>query len=458
MELDFRKNPHLVGTLLDALADGIFTIDAKGTIVAWSAGATRITGYSSAEIEGQPCHILEGQNCSGFRKLREFLETSSGHSSGICNQECKVLAKDGRELHLLGNVSLIRDEQGAVAGAIGAFSDVTEFLFNKQKIDILQEQAQKISSFEQFVGQSVVMQDVYRRLRLAGRSEVSVLLTGESGTGKELAARAIHSISSRSHHPFLAFNCSAIPDTLLESELFGHVQGAFTGAVRDKIGIFQAAHGGTLFLDEIGDTSPLLQLKLLRALQEKEIRRVGDEKSVKIDVRLITATNHVLKERIREGMMREDFYYRIRVFEVGLPTLRNRRDDIPLLANHFLSEGKNVHGREVTGINKGALKSLLAYSWPGNVRELKNAIDHAFVTVEGQSVTIFDLPPEVRHPTRDTHNSTMLQQSEAAQEKAHILEALRQTAGHRGHAAKKLGISRVTLWKKMNLFRIEPAE
>ena len=238
------------------------------------------------------------------------------------------------------------------------------------------------------------MQEVFRRLRLAAQSDVTILLTGESGTGKELAARAVHALSSRKDKPFYAINCAAIPETILESELFGHVKGAFTGAIRDKVGVFQAADGGTLFLDEIGDTSPLLQLKLLRVLQEGEIRRVGDERGIKVNVRLLTATNKDLKAQLASGDMREDFYYRIRVFEITLPPLRNRREDLPLLVNHFIAEASKVHHRAVKDIANDALQHLMNYSWPGNVRELKNAIEHAFVIVSGDCLTLLDLPSE----------------------------------------------------------------
>lgn len=461
MELNFRKNPELFSTMVDAIADGVFTVDAKGHIVSWSAGAARITGYSSADVEGKSCVMLEGEHCKGFSSLRDFLENPSPNPWAICNQECKVLGKDGRELYLYGNVSLIRDEQGQVQGAIGTFTDLTEFIRNQQKVDVLEKQVKALGGIDQLVGNSAVMQEVFRRIRLAAQSDVSVLLTGESGTGKELAARAIHSLSNRKDHPFFAMNCSAIPETLLESELFGHVKGAFTGAVKDKIGIFQAADGGTLFLDEIGDTSPLLQLKLLRVLQEREIRRVGDEKSFPVDVRIITATNRKMKEQIKKGEMREDFYYRIRVFEIGLPPLRNRREDIPLLVNRFITELNGCYQRNVSSIHREALHRLMEYHWPGNVRELKNAIEHAFVTVTGTTITVFDLPPEIRNPSHVVSQDSAAGgqgKQEMVLEKEHIVEALRQAGGHRGLAAKALGISRVTLWKKIKHFNIHMDE
>jgi len=458
MELDFRKNPHLLSTMIDAMADGVFTVDAKGSIVAWSVGAARITGYSSEDVTGKSCHILEGQNCKGFSKLTEFLKNPSPYPWGICNQECKVLGKDGRELYLFGNVSVLRGEQGEVVGAVGTFTDLTSFVLANEKIQVLEEHTRLADAFQKMVGKSPIMQEVFRRLRLAAQGEVTVLLTGQSGTGKELAARAIHALSARSARPFFAINCSAIPETLLESELFGHVKGAFTGAVRDKVGVFQAADGGTLFLDEIGDTSPLLQLKLLRVLQEGEVRRVGDDKGTKVDVRLITATNRDLKNLLATETMREDFYYRIRVFEITLPSLRDRREDIPLLVHHFISEGSKTHRHPVTDIAKDAMQHLMNYAWPGNVRELKNAMEHAFVTVSGDVLTILDLPPELRtfQPDPNSCSSVSALTPEQIDERHRIVEALGQANGSKTQAAKLLGMSRVTLWKKLNKLAIQP--
>ena len=452
MELDFRKNPGILSNMVDVMADGVFTVDPNGNIVAWSSGAARITGYSSQDIVGKPCHILEGQNCKGFSSVTEFLANPSPYPWGICNQECKVLSKDGRELYLYGNVSIIRDDDGNVAGAIGAFTDLTSFILSNEKITVLEEQTKSREAFQQLVGKSQIMQEVFRRLRLAAQSDVTILLTGESGTGKELAARAVHALSSRKDKPFYAINCAAIPETLLESELFGHVKGAFTGAIRDKVGVFQAADGGTLFLDEIGDTSPLLQLKLLRVLQEGEIRRVGDERGIKVNVRLLTATNKDLKSLLASGEMREDFYYRIRVFEITLPPLRNRREDLPLLVNHFIAEASRVHHRAVKDIANDALQHLMNYSWPGNVRELKNAIEHAFVIVSGDCVTLLDLPSEIRESvSKPTSPSTPVPLNPLGQaERQRIEDALSKANGQKTEAAKLLGISRVTLWKKIN--------
>ena len=468
MELDFRKDPTILTSIVDAMADGLFTVDAQGRFVAWSQGAERITGYRSDEIVGQPCHLLEGPNCKGFATLAAMLQSETPPPQGICNQECKLLAKDGRELFIHGNVRTILDDNGQVAGAVGTFSDVTTLLEANQRIALLEEQTRQRGSLDRLVGHGQPMQEVFRRIRLAADSVVTVFISGESGTGKELAARAVHQLSDRRDAPFIAVNCSAIPETLLESELFGHVRGAFTGAVRDKVGMFQAADGGTLFLDEIGDLSPLLQLKLLRVLQEREVQRVGDDQPRAVNVRLVTATNRDLKQLIADGNFREDFYYRIHVFEIAMPPLRDRREDLPLLVEHFISEFSAGRNTPVTGIARDAMQKMMSYSWPGNVRELRNAIEHAFVTVAGETITLLDLPPELREvarPSAAPPNSTTTvspshrqalpegQLTDSQQvERDEIIKALEATNGNRTAAARQLGTSRVTLWKKLKRY------
>ena len=304
MELDFRKDPRVLASIVDAMADGVFTVDAHGTFVGWSEGAERITGFPAVDVVGNPCTLLQGPNCKGFATLADLLAAPEQAPAGICEQECKFLSKDGRELLLHGNVRVLRDENGAIAGAVGTFSDLTSFVAANEKIALLEEQAGRRDAFGKMVGKSAPMQEVFRRLRLAAQSDVTVLLTGESGTGKELAARAIHELSARKSGPLITVNCSAIPETLLESELFGFIKGAFTGASRDKTGLFEAADKGTLFLDEIGEVPPMIQVKLLRALQEREVRRVGDERTRKIDVRVVTATNRDLAAALKSGAIR----------------------------------------------------------------------------------------------------------------------------------------------------------
>jgi PAS domain S-box-containing protein len=464
MDLDFRRDPRILSTIVDAMADGVFTVDASGTIIAWSQGAERITGYASEEVVGRSCRLFEGPNCKGFAALTELLRGTCDSTSGTCHQECKVLAKDGREVMIHGSVRLVSEPDGRVAGAVGNFADVTPFLLANERIALLEEQVKNRDAFGPLVGASVPMQEAFRRIRLAAHSDVTVFICGESGTGKELAAAAIHSISGRCDRPFIAVNCSAIPESLLESELFGHVKGAFTGADRDKLGLFQAAEGGTLFLDEIGDVSPLLQLKLLRVLQEREVRRVGDANPTRVNVRLITATNRDLKELVASGSFREDFYYRIHVFEIRLPPLRERREDIPLLARHFIDQLSREYERSVRDIARDALQCLMEHDWPGNVRELRNALEHAFVTVSGQTISLLDLPAELRErraprvvrPGLDADHTPLGPEDRA--ERLRILDALSRTGGNRTEAARLLGTSRVTLWKKIRKLAIDDAE
>ncbi len=316
----------------------------------------------------------------------------------------------------------------------------------ERQVEALEEQRDGDTRFSRLATRSASMTEAIRRLRLAARSEITLLLRGESGTGKELAARAVHGHSPRRDRPFEAVNCAALPPALLESELFGHVKGAFTGAHKDHPGLFRQAHHGTLFLDEIGELPPALQAKVLRTLQEREVRPVGGSASVPVDVRIIAATNRDLEEDLAAGRLREDFYYRVRVFEVVLPPLRDRLEDLPLLTDRILKELSRSTGRRVTGLDPTAMRKLEGYRWPGNVRELRNALEHALVTAPGDRVRAEDLPPLSGVAGRRPGPAAARRDPAQAER---ILEALRIEKGHRGKAAKRLGISRVTLWHRL---------
>ncbi|MCA9191607.1 MAG: sigma 54-interacting transcriptional regulator [Planctomycetales bacterium] len=459
MELDFRKSPAVLEHILDTVVVGIFTVSADGRFVAWNRGAEIITGYLARDLIGQPCGLLEGPNCKGFAALTDLMRNVGVSSNEMCHQECKILSKDGREIFIHGNVQIVRDDSSRVNGAVGCFMDVTSLVAANEKIAILERQSFSEPAFERLIGQSEVMCEIFRQLDLAADSDVTVMLTGESGTGKELAAQAIHARSRRRDKPFMAINCSAIPENLLESELFGHAKGAYTGASADRAGLFESADGGTLFLDEIGDISTAIQVKLLRALQEREIRRIGESKSRPIDVRLITATNRDLQQLVSEEKVREDFYYRIHVFPIRMPPLRERRSDIPLLVEQFIRENcqsryQSAGHRRIDGIAKDTLDVLMDYHWPGNIRELRNAIEHACVKATGDRISYFDLPPEVRGVCAVNLLASGLS-PEQASEKTRIEDALRRAGGNRTKAAEFLGTSRVTLWKKMSRFGIE---
>jgi transcriptional regulator with PAS, ATPase and Fis domain len=291
-------------------------------------------------------------------------------------------------------------------------------------------------------------------------SDATVLIEGESGTGKELVARAIHAESARASHPFVGINCAALPETLLESELFGHVKGAFTGAVVAKKGLFEEASQGTLFLDEIGDTPPPIQAKLLRVLQEREIRRVGSTSPIRIDVRLLAATNRRLEELVREGRFREDFYYRLNVVALQIPPLRERREDIPLLAAHFLTRSAKRHGRPVPTLSPEAMALLFDHHWPGNVREMENAIERAVLLTETDTIFPGDLPPSLRGAPASgvSPEATLKPRRLEDVEREHILRTLDAHAWNQARAAEVLGIGRNTLWRKLKDYGVAPPE
>jgi PAS domain S-box-containing protein len=425
----------------------------------------QVFGVPRRLLEERPKHWLRLVHPEDREGVRA--KVNAQVQEGRIDVTCRLLRPDASVRCVRFRGFPVRDASGTIVRITGITEDVTELketennLRQAQKrleealhrtqdrVVVLEEQVRSRASFVKFVGKSAPMQEVYRRLRLSAQSDVTVLLTGESGTGKELAATAIHSLSDRRSKPFVAVNCSAIPEQLLESELFGHVKGAFTGAVRDKVGLFEAADEGTLFLDEVGDMAPALQVKVLRALEEREFRRVGDERVLKVDVRLIAATNRNLPQLVASGRIRQDFYYRIRVFDLRIPPLRERREDLPLLLQHFLQELAPL-GKAAARISPEALRAVLDYAWPGNVRELRNAIEHSVVMSQGREITPADLPAEIREGTAPTWSP---QESE---ERELLRTALERTGWNRTRAAAHLGTSRVTLWKKLRRFQLAP--
>jgi transcriptional regulator with GAF, ATPase, and Fis domain len=304
------------------------------------------------------------------------------------------------------------------------------------------------------------MKQIFSAIGAAAASEATILLQGESGTGKELVAGAIHYNSPRSENPFITVSCSALTESLLESELFGHVKGSFTGAIRDRVGRFEEADGGTIFLDEIGEISPLIQVKLLRVLQEREIERVGESKKRKIDIRIIAATNKDLITLVKGGEFREDLYYRLKVFPINVPPLRKRKEDIPLLFSHFIHIQNQKTGKSIQGVTQASLRILMDYTWPGNVRELENAIEHAFVLCTGEHIDVFDLPIEIRQlayrpDALNASSSTPAPAFSGAKLSPQRLhELLYECHWNKAEVARRVGLSRTAIWKYMKKWDI----
>ena len=312
------------------------------------------------------------------------------------------------------------------------------------------------------IAKSRVMQNVFTFIKASAASDTTILIQGDSGTGKELVAGAIHSIGERRKKPMIIVNCSALSESLLESELFGHIKGAFTGANQNRIGRFEEADGGTIFLDEIGEITPYIQVKLLRVLQQKEIERVGESRKRKIDIRIITATNKNLKSLVDVGRFREDLYYRLKVFPIFLPPLRDRKEDIPLLTNHFIKINNEKVPIKAKGIAKPALKAFMDYSWPGNIRELANAIEHAFVLCSGRQIDLSDLPLEIREPDTIFRHfgkekiSTSIQRNQPLYSltKEKLIDLLHDAKWNKAEVARRVGLSRASIWKYMKKWDI----
>ncbi len=387
---------------------------------------------------------------SGKRLFHKTLVLNIGYQERMVFLSASSFEQKGKRLFLLV-ISDISDEMDCIVNTQGVYGRTSFYL------------SQKI------IGNHEKIRNIHRMITLAADSNVNVMVCGESGTGKELVAEAIHELSDRKGQPLIKANCSALSETLLESELFGHVKGAFTGAIKDKRGIFEEAEGGTIFLDEIGEISPAIQVKLLRVIQDKTVERVGENKPRKIDMRIIAATNKDLRELISKNIFREDLFYRLNVFSVTMPSLRERSLDIPVLTEHFVRKLVQTTGKQVKGLGREALRVMMEHSWPGNVRELQNALEHAFVLVQGNSIEVEDLPAAIRNPIiqkSTTDDDTLFSEPDGSvpfrksrsgrlklsrQELTEVLEA---HGWNQTKAAKTLGISRVALWKKMKKYEL----
>jgi len=431
-------------TILDSINEGVFTVDLDWKITEFNRAAEQITRVSRREALGQPCcEVFRASICENSCVLRRTM--SSGKP--IQNATAHIITRRGELIPIRISTALLKDKNGQIIGGVETFQDLSP-------IEQLQKELKSRYSFEDIVGRSPAMIKLFEILPQISESSSTVLIEGPSGTGKELFARAIHSLSPRKKSPFVAVNCGALPDTLLESELFGHKAGAFTDARRDKPGRFALANGGTVFLDEIGDISPAMQIRLLRVLQERVIEPLGSVEPMRVDVRIVAATNRDLAEMVRAGTFREDLYYRIRVISLKLPSLSQRREDIPLLVDHLVAKFNRLQNRDIEGISEEVLAQLMEYEYPGNVRELENIIEQAFVLCRGRLIELHHLPAELRPPSTSGYG-TSNPMSLRSMEKLLISEALRRHKGSRKKAAQQLGIDPSTLYRKMKALEID---
>jgi two-component system, NtrC family, response regulator HydG len=435
--------------LADALPDGLFTTDAEGLVTFWNAAAERITGWTREEALGQACSILAGDSirgCAcGVGPIRCGLAATSRSSK--C---CTIRTKDGRLVLIVKNAVTLQDAAGRPVGALESFTEAGSI----DGFDVppeLRRGAPTPGDFTTMVGQHPAMRELQRMIELVARSGSTVMILGESGSGKELVAEAIHRASPRAGGPFVRVSCSALNENLLESELFGHVRGAFTGALKDRRGRFQDAHGGTLLLDEIGDISPVVQVKLLRVIEQREIERVGDSQPIKVDVRLLCATHRDLRQLVSAGRFRADLYFRLAVFPLQVPALREHAEDIPALAERFLSRLGSGAAQRPRAIFPEALRALCAHAWPGNVRELQNVLEYAALQSGGYDIRLEHLPGEIRAAgERAGAAASGANRADATvDERRELVLALEQAGWNRTRAAAALGVSRVTLWKRM---------
>ena len=448
-----RCGPYTAAeSILESISDGVFTVDADWRITSFNRAAEEITGVRRRDAIGRQCsEVFRASMCESDCALRQTIKTGKP----IINRPAFIVNADGRRIPISVSTALLRDERGRVAGGAETFRDLS-------LVEELRKELEGRFQVGDLVSRSASMRRVFDLLPQIASSDATVLIHGETGTGKELMARAIHDLSPRRNKPFVPVNCGALPDTLLESELFGYVKGAFTGAVANKAGRFALAEGGTIFLDEIGDISPAMQVRLLRFLQEKTYDPLGAIEIRRANVRVIAATHRDLAAMMRKGTFREDLFYRLNVVRLDLPPLRKRKEDIPLLVEHFIARFNRRQGRSVAAIAPDAMAVLMAYDYPGNVRELENIIERAFVLCSGGRIELAHLPAELTGgqsgsaPSLQAGRSLAEQLNEA--EARAIRAAIEQCGGNRMAAARALGLHKSTLFRKIRALGIEVPE
>ncbi len=447
MKQHIENQTHII---LDSIADGVFTVNLEWKITSFNRAAEEITGIKKNEAIGRYCwEVFRASICEQGCLLRKTIET--GYP--FVNQSIFIVNSEGERIPVSISSALLKDNKGNIIGGVETFRDLSE-------VEELRKQLTDKHTFHDIISKNKEMKRLFGMLELIAESDTTVLIEGESGTGKELFAKAIHSVSNRRKAPLITINCSSIPDTLLESELFGYKAGAFTDAKKDKSGRLALAEGGTLFIDEIGDISQLLQAKLLRVLQDKVYEPLGSTSSLKANVRIVAATNKNLEKLVKNGVFRDDLYYRVNVVKLLLPPLRKRKEDIPLLAEHFIRKFNRLNDRKIQGISSEALSILMSHDFPGNIRELENIIEYASLVCKKIVLGIEHLPEYLRQQSDNTRAglSRALPQKEFSFhdiEKNFIFEALRENNWNRSVTATKLGIHPTTLWRKIKRLKLE---
>lgn len=445
LELIDQKNK--LDAIFNSNIEGTFTIDNDWNVNSFNSSAEIITGYKRSSAIGKKCwEIFNSSICRNGCHMEQTLQKGKA----MVGNELEIVHKSGKKIPIRVNSNILRNNKNEKIGAIETFLDISE-------IKNLSAHLNDIFKYENIVGHNKEIKQIISVLESVSQTDSTVLITGESGTGKELAARAIHLNSSRKTGPFIAVNCSAFVESLIESELFGHEKGAFTGAIKTKIGKFELAQDGTLFLDEIGDLSTSVQTKLLRVLETREFERVGGNKSIKMDTRIIVATNKNLADEISAGRFREDLFYRINVINIQLPPLRERMDDLPIIINHFIESFNKKFNKSIKQFSSAAFDILMEYSWPGNIRELENVIEHCFVLCSGNIIQVECLPKHLREQKFKSQGLTQTNSKKGFKEaeKELIISVLEKNNYNKTKTAKELNINPSTLWRKMKKLGID---
>ena len=441
------QDPELLTGVFQVLRDGLMVVDNKGRILLFNRAAEEMTGYRKEEVLGKDCALFQCDACFALDESGGQRAANAEKFEFIYNKQCRMQSADGKPVRLIKNSVVLRDENGEILGAIESMTDMTSLYKKEMELQGLKEEVRQDYWYMGLLGKSLPMQRLFEHIRNASASEASVLILGESGAGKNLVAQAIHKLSRRKGGPYIQMNCAALNEQLLESELFGHRKGSFTGAVNDRIGRFEAAHDGVIFLDEIGDMPMTMQVKLLRVLEEKVVERVGENKPIPVNIRLVSATNKDIGSMVHADKFREDLLYRINSIIIKVPPLRERREDIPLIALHYIRKISSINNKDIRSISPAAMEMLIDFPWPGNVRRLINALEHSAATCKSDSIEVTDLPDYLIYEKKPDANERRVNTED-------LRTTLSMYKGNRTLAAKHLGISRVTLWKRLKAMGI----